>query len=87
MTWLPELYPFVCNTRFDHEIIEYPHQAVSFNRVFRIPSLFSEEEITKESVRFETIPSLPDTVKIDPATGDIVGYFVGVLFHIHCLGI
>lgn len=87
VTWLPELYPFVCNTGFGHEIVEYPHQAVSFNHPFRIPSLFTEEEIAKDSVRFETIPELPDTVKIDPATGDIMGYFVGTLFWTHWVGI
>ena len=87
VTWLPELYPFVCNTGFGHEIVESPHQMVSFNRAFRISSLFSEEEIAEEAIRFETIPELPDTVKIDPATGDILGYFVGNLCRIHGIGI
>lgn len=79
VTWFSELFPYVVNTRFEHNLYTYSSVNVNYNIGFSFTSLFSEDELRKENITFSITPQLPESVSLDPRTGKIRGQFVGVI--------
>ena len=75
VTWFSELFPYVVNTRFEHNLYTYSSVNVNYNIGFSFTSLFSEDELRKENITFSITPQLPESVSLDPRTGKIRGQF------------
>lgn len=78
VTWLPEFYPYICNQDNAHKPLYIGrHQVQHYLRAFQIPSTLSPGEVQSQKIQFSVEPPLPKTMTIDPATGNLSGYFVG----------
>lgn len=78
VTWLPEFYPYICNTGFDRPLYFNPHLSLNYNHPFELHALFTSEEVEANHMQFEVSPPFPATVSLDPYTGVIRGAFVGL---------
>ena len=80
VTWLPEFYPYICNEGFEEPLYSLRHDIQQYLMKFTLHSSISGNE--PNSTHFEIYPALPPTVTLDPHTGDIYGFFVGIRFSI-----